>query len=411
MKTDDAVHPGPRRGPRWAVALAGGAAAVLALLAFGPGAGVAHRDAPGQPKGSYRVTLKAVEIILERTAITNVGTPDEQAAREANQEELEELNGYDLFVVTTTTADTHATQTAIDGLYEVKFRNVRTRSVHPQTKIRINTQVFAHSDCTPDEPVATEAQAVLVPRSKGDDELPNRHLPGLINDLLEDEKQGVVINEDANKPGSTKKQREARKINRAINKALKADRGIELPEAKGPLRPNLAAPLFDDLVGGDRQFKLEEGGTTTGLFVHYLFQYTYRDATRKCPASTTAPPPGGGRVQCGVTTTYIGPITDNQGRRFSDPSFQTDLSCDANVEKVTFALEGRSIKTCMDHAGNRCQIGTTKTANDSAIFTMPVPRGQSASYSVSTDPEVQRGTSVNVKIETDAGDAAVDQVM
>lgn len=121
-----------------------------------------------------------------------------------------------------------------------------------------------------------------------------------------------------------------------------------------------------------------------------------------------AEPPG---PSCSIVTTYIGPVTDSQGNVFSQAFFQTGIQCDQAVNGVTFTLPGLTIQRCEDSAGHTCQIGTTQTPGDTARFPYEVPADQNGSYQVTTDPPVERGTSVRITIDSDEGDLRVDKVL
>lgn len=114
----------------------------------------------------------------------------------------------------------------------------------------------------------------------------------------------------------------------------------------------------------------------------------------------------GAGTSCLTTLTYVGPVTDSQGNVLAQPFFSTGIRCNAEIRDVTFTVPGSTPARCEDSAGHQCQI-----QGGSAFFPFLVTPGQDASYSISTDPPLQRGTSVMILIDTDEGDLRVAEVM
>jgi hypothetical protein len=121
-------------------------------------------------------------------------------------------------------------------------------------------------------------------------------------------------------------------------------------------------------------------------------------------------PPAG--AVCTITLTYIGPATDNMGNRLTDPAASIGIRCDAAITSMRATFSGRQIKSCQDQNGSPCEKTTDGGPDDTAVFGTDVPKGQSYSFSVTTDPEVQRGqTRVKLLIETDRDPVLSDGVM
>ena len=111
---------------------------------------------------------------------------------------------------------------------------------------------------------------------------------------------------------------------------------------------------------------------------------------------------------CTVTLTYVGPATDNEGHQLTDPAAGATIQCNAAIVSTTATFANRQIKSCQDASGP-CEKASTGGANDTAVFRTAVPANQGYSFSVTTDPAVQRSaTPVKMTIQTDRGTTGVD---
>jgi hypothetical protein len=126
---------------------------------------------------------------------------------------------------------------------------------------------------------------------------------------------------------------------------------------------------------------------------------SYNDLIRSLGAQAPGP-------SCGILTTYVGPATDGEGHILTQPLVNVSLSCSVTIQGVTITIPDHLPTMCRDSVGNDCTI-----QGNLAIFPFDVPGGEDRSYSVATDPPLERGLHMQMELETPQGVVREDQVM
>jgi hypothetical protein len=107
-----------------------------------------------------------------------------------------------------------------------------------------------------------------------------------------------------------------------------------------------------------------------------------------------------------IITTFVGSAVDSQGNVLTQPSFQVQIRVGVEVDGVLLGVEDRAVNYGEDSAGNDAVI-----QNGMALFPFVVPPGQDRAYTIRTDPPLMRGDEYILVIDTEQGNARVEDVM
>jgi hypothetical protein len=116
-------------------------------------------------------------------------------------------------------------------------------------------------------------------------------------------------------------------------------------------------------------------------------------------------------TRCQLITTYIGAATDNTGQQFSAPQVQVDGSCNRTILSTRVTVAGKEVGSCQDQAGSSCRVSTTFVEDDTAVFSQDLSANQPGSFTVITDPQVERGDRVTVEFLTPGKAVELTEIM
>jgi hypothetical protein len=116
-----------------------------------------------------------------------------------------------------------------------------------------------------------------------------------------------------------------------------------------------------------------------------------------------APPLG---PDCIVFTSYVGPARDSEGNVLTQPSLSSGIQCNSEINGVTFRIPDHMPIRCQDSAGHECSI-----QGDMAVFPFVLAPFENWTFNLETNPPLERGDRVQLLIDTDRGNARVEDVM